>query len=76
VDDAVRATYAVLVMLTPDERIPFALRYIEEMDLGEVAAACRISLATAKRRIARARKRFVTIARTMPELSSWVQEET
>jgi len=76
VDAAVRATYAVLVKLAPDERIPFALRFIEGMDLLEVAEACRISLATAKRRLARAHKRFVTIARTVPELSDWLVEES
>ncbi len=75
VDAAVRATYAVLVTLPPDERIPFVLRFMEGMGLLEVAGACRISVATAKRRLARARKKFVTIARTVPELSEWVEEE-
>src|SRR5690349_13554269 len=72
VGEAVRATYGVLSKLTPDERIPFALRFIEGMELTELAAVCRISLATAKRRLARARKKFVTIARTHPALSDWV----
>jgi RNA polymerase sigma-70 factor, ECF subfamily len=75
VDAAVRATYGVLVKLAPDERILFALRFIEGMDLLEVAETCRISLATAKRRLVRARKKFVTIARTVPELSEWLAEE-
>ena len=75
VDAAVRATYAVLVKLAPDERILFALRFIEGMELVEVAAACDVSLATAKRRLSRARKKFVTIARTVPELADWVAAE-
>jgi len=72
VDEAVRATYLVLGKLASDERIPFALRFIEGMELVELAAACQISLATAKRRLSRARKKFVTIARTYPALSDWL----
>ena len=71
-NEAVLATYRVLVRLPPDERIPFSLRFIEGMDLAEVADACRVSLATAKRRLARARKKFETIARTVPELADWI----
>ncbi len=75
VDAAVRATYRVLAKLAPDERILFALRFIEGMELVEVAAACQVSLATAKRRLARARKKFVNIARSVPELSEWLTAE-
>jgi RNA polymerase sigma-70 factor (ECF subfamily) len=75
VDAALRATYRVLEKLAPDERILFALRFIEGMNLVEVAGACDVSLATAKRRLARARKKFVTIARTVPELCEWLEEE-
>jgi len=72
VSAAVRATYRALERLSPDERIPFVLRFIEGMELTLVADACRVSLATVKRRLARARKKFATIARTMPELSDWI----
>jgi RNA polymerase sigma-70 factor (ECF subfamily) len=72
VDEAVRATYHVLRKLSAEERIPFALRFIEGMELVELAAACGVSLATAKRRLARARKKFVTIAQTYPALSDWL----
>jgi RNA polymerase sigma-70 factor, ECF subfamily len=75
VDAALRATYRVLARLSPDERIVFALRFIEGMDLLEVAQACDVSLATAKRRLLRARKRFVSIARTLPDLAEWLAEE-
>ena len=74
VDEAVRATYRIFSKLPPDERIPLALRYIEGMDLCELAEACRVSLATAKRRLARAHKKFVTIAQTYPELRDWLPE--
>lgn len=72
VDEAVRATYHVLARLAPDERIPFALRFIDGMELTEVASACEVSLATIKRRLANAQKRFTSIARTYPELEPWV----
>lgn len=73
VDEAVRATYRVLERLAPDERIPFALRFIDGMELTEIAAACQVSLATVKRRLASAQKKFTSIARTDPELVSWVK---
>jgi RNA polymerase sigma-70 factor (ECF subfamily) len=40
--------------LRPDVRLAWMLRHVEGMDLNEVAAACRCSLATAKRRITEA----------------------
>ncbi|HEY7376710.1 MAG TPA: sigma factor-like helix-turn-helix DNA-binding protein, partial [Polyangia bacterium] len=46
----------------------FSLRFISEMQLTEVAAACRVSLATVKRRLARAEKRFVEAAKDHPAL--------
>jgi RNA polymerase sigma-70 factor (ECF subfamily) len=72
VDEAVRATYGILSKLSTDERIAFALRFIEGMELVEVAEACQISLATTKRRLARARSKFENSARTYPELASWL----
>ena len=47
----------------------FTLRFVSEMQLTEVAAACKVSLATVKRRLARAEKRFVEAARSNPALT-------
>jgi RNA polymerase sigma-70 factor, ECF subfamily len=66
--EAVRATYRVLDTLPDDERMAFSLRFISEMQLTEVAEACRVSLATVKRRLARAEKRFVEAAKDHPSL--------
>jgi RNA polymerase sigma-70 factor (ECF subfamily) len=74
--DALRATYAVLDKLPVDERIAFALRYIDGMELTETAAACDTSLATIKRRLARASERFATEARKHPVLESWLEGGT
>jgi RNA polymerase sigma-70 factor (ECF subfamily) len=69
--EALRAAYRILGRLGADERIAFALRFVEGMDLLEVAAACRVSLATTKRRLARAAARFVELARQEPSLAEW-----
>ncbi len=66
--EAVRATYKVLDALPADERIAFTMRFVSEMQLTEVATACRVSLATIKRRLARAEKRFVEAAKEHPAL--------
>ncbi len=67
--EAVRATYAILSTFPDDERLAFSLRFVSEMQLTEVASACRVSLATVKRRLARAEKRFVDAAKSHPALS-------
>jgi RNA polymerase sigma-70 factor, ECF subfamily len=64
--DAVHATYAVLESMPFDERVAFALRFIDELELEEVAAACETSLATIKRRLGRASTRFENGARRPP----------
>ena len=66
--EAVRATYRVLDTFPEEERMAFTLRFVSEMQLTEVAAACKVSLATIKRRLARAEKRFVEAARENPAL--------
>jgi RNA polymerase sigma-70 factor (ECF subfamily) len=72
IDEAVRTTYRVLDKLSADERIAFALRFIDGMELVEIAEACGVSLATLKRRLSRAQKKFVGMARTYPELAEWL----
>jgi RNA polymerase sigma-70 factor (ECF subfamily) len=72
VDEALRTTYRVLGKMPADERIAFALRFIDGMELVEVAQACRVSLATIKRRVQRSRQRFVSIASQYEELAEWL----
>jgi RNA polymerase sigma-70 factor (ECF subfamily) len=71
--DALRRTYAVLDRLPREERIAFSLRIIDGMKLTEVAAACEVSLATIKRRLARAEKRFLSLARADDVLADWIE---
>lgn len=52
--DALRKIYAVLDQLPPDDRIAFVLRHVEGLAVPDVAAQCDCSVATIKRRVARA----------------------
>jgi RNA polymerase sigma-70 factor, ECF subfamily len=71
---ALRATYDVLRGLSPDAQIAFALRYIEGLELLEIAAICEVSLATMKRRLKGAEQLFVRRARSHPALTDWLKE--
>jgi RNA polymerase sigma-70 factor, ECF subfamily len=72
--EAVRSTYAVLDRLPAEERIAFALRFIDGMELTEVALASGCSLATIKRRLARAGQLFFAEARHHPALASYLED--
>ena len=68
-----RLTYELLERLPARERILFTLRYIEGMALAEVADACQISLATAKRQLKRAEARFTSWAARHAALADWME---
>lgn len=72
--EAHRRTYALLDRLPADERLAFALRHIEGMELERVAEACEVSLATIKRRLARAEERFARGAQRDDVLRPWLEE--
>lgn len=64
--------HRVLEKMPRKERVAFCLRYIDEMELKEIAVTCNVSLATVKRRLARAETRFETLARRQPGLIEWM----
>ncbi len=66
--------YAVVSRMRSTARIVFVLRFLEGFTLGECAAACRCSLSTVKRRLARAKRVFFKQARRDPVLASWIEE--
>jgi RNA polymerase sigma-70 factor (ECF subfamily) len=70
---AAREVYAILERLPVNERLVFALRYISGLGLGAVAAASDVSLATVKRRLQRAERRFVAAARNVPTLGDCME---
>jgi RNA polymerase sigma-70 factor, ECF subfamily len=72
--EACTRTYAVLERLPTDERVAFALRYIEGLEVERVAELCNVSLSTIKRRLARAETRFTAAARHDEVLSTWLEE--
>ncbi len=73
--ERVRAVYALLEHLPPDERIVFSLCYWQGMTLGEMGEVCGVSLGTVKRRLRRARQRFQKLAVRDPELRMFCREE-
>lgn len=73
---AVEAFYRVLAKLPVDERVAFSLRYIEGMELTEVAWASEVSLSTIKRRLKAAEARFSKLAAERPELAELLAEGT
>jgi RNA polymerase sigma-70 factor, ECF subfamily len=73
---ALRRTYEILRGLPPEERAAFVLRRMEGGELSDVASACGCSLATVKRRIARAEKTFFTLAAQNPALREWLSGES
>jgi RNA polymerase sigma-70 factor (ECF subfamily) len=73
---ALREIYTVLDELPVNDRLAFVLRFIEGMTLSDAADACRVSLATFKRRLARAERQFIEAAAKRPLLEPWLKDGT
>jgi RNA polymerase sigma-70 factor (ECF subfamily) len=71
VREAIGRTRNVLSTIGADLRLAFVLRFVDELDLNEVADALGVSVSTGKRRVRRAAARFDTLARLEPALSDW-----
>ena len=72
--EALEATYEVLGLMPAQERIAFSLRFIDGMELTEVAEACGVSLATVKRRLLQAQQRFIKMASRRKALEDWLEK--
>jgi len=72
--EAARAVYRIFDRMPVDERIPFALRMLEGLELEATAEACGMSLATVRRRLVRAERRFHKMARQCDALVPWLDE--
>jgi len=66
--EAVQAFYALLDRLAEEDRAVFIMRFLEGMNLTEVAEACDLSISTARRRVMRAENRFRRILPRYPAL--------
>jgi RNA polymerase sigma-70 factor (ECF subfamily) len=65
---------AILGRLAPRTRRVFVLRHVEKLELVDVAAAMDISLATAKRHLARASVRVFAMVEREPALVDYLNE--
>ncbi len=74
ISEALRATFAILERLPPDERVAVVLRMVERMSMLEAAHACGVSLSTFKRRLQRGEEKFRKLAMAEPALGDWVPE--
>lgn len=73
---ALREAYAILDGMPVEPRMAFLLRYVHGMTLPEAAEACGTSLSTFKRRLTRATRDFLQVARTRPSLLQFLQDGT
>ena len=63
---------SILAQLAPHSRRVFVLRYVEKLELTEVAAEMRISVATAKRHLARAAATVSAMVKREPALADYL----
>jgi RNA polymerase sigma-70 factor (ECF subfamily) len=71
--EAVHRFYRVLDRLGGRDRSAFVLRFMEELDLTEVAAALGVSLATVKRRLDKVSERVSRLVAADPGLQEYVR---
>jgi len=70
--EAVRALYRLLDSLGAEDRSLFVARYVEKMEMTDVAAAHKMSLSTVKRRLARLAQRVDSRMKSEPALAEYV----
>jgi RNA polymerase sigma-70 factor (ECF subfamily) len=70
--EAVRALYRLLDSLGAEDRSLFIARYVEKMEVVDVATAHGVSLSTVKRRIARLALRVDSRMKSEPALAAYV----
>jgi RNA polymerase sigma-70 factor (ECF subfamily) len=70
--EAVRALYRLLDTLGAEDRSLFVARYVEKMEMTDVAAAHKMSLSTVKRRLARLAQRVDSRMKSEPALADYV----
>jgi RNA polymerase sigma-70 factor, ECF subfamily len=72
--EALRRFYRLLDKLGAETRAAFVLRFMEKLEVTEVAAALGISLSTAKRRVARSWERMVLLVEREPALVHYLAD--
>lgn len=74
IGEALREVYALLGGMDSEERIALVLHRVEGLSLQEAADAMETSLATLRRRLARAEGKLVARAKNRPALGAWIAE--
>ncbi len=69
-----RHLYRALDRIEITARMAFVLRFVHGCDLAETAAACRCSIATIKRKLARAEARFAALVQADPVLREFLNQ--
>jgi len=69
---AVTSLYRILDGLQVETRLIFTLRYLDDLQLTEIASALRVSLATAKRRLAKATTHVQLLVEREPALKQYL----
>jgi RNA polymerase sigma-70 factor (ECF subfamily) len=64
--------YEILDSLAAEDRTAFVLRFMEDMELTDVAAALDVSLSTTKRKLARVWKRISILVQRDPALAHYL----
>jgi len=70
--EALRDVYAILDGMHADERIALVLCRVEGLSLEDAAAAASTSVATFRRRLARAEVKFFARAKSRAALDAWL----
>ncbi|MBN2344335.1 MAG: sigma-70 family RNA polymerase sigma factor [Deltaproteobacteria bacterium] len=71
--NAGKAVRDIIEHMPVEERLIFTLRYMEEMQLSEIAEACGFSIRTAKRRLAQCEKRFKSMAQSDATIATYLE---
>jgi RNA polymerase sigma-70 factor (ECF subfamily) len=71
--EATARVYQMLAALSPEDRTLFVARYVEKMELGEIATAVGRPLSTTKRRVARVTRRVAARMSRDPALADYVE---
>lgn len=70
--EATGRVYTMLGTLTPEDRTLFVARYVEKMELADIATAVGSPLSTTKRRVARVTRRVAAKMSRDPALAEYV----
>jgi RNA polymerase sigma-70 factor (ECF subfamily) len=71
--EVLREVTAILDRLPVDERIALVVHRVQGMSLSESAAACKTSVSTFKRRLAKGEAKFFARAEKRPALATWLE---